>query len=198
MKKLELFWALRKPIVNFPFGYKHQIYTDMGMAGHNGLDLPCPIGEPIYASHDGLISFANIDGKSGYGVVIRTEEMFLDTAGTPQYFKTIYWHLLPNIPVRVGQKVMIGDIIGYGDTTGMATGPHLHFGLKPIAQGENEWTWYNIEQNNGYFGAIDPEPYMSTMTAFQLRTSLQTLSELIKKLSELLAVFIKGRNNNSG
>ena len=59
--------------------------------------------------------------------------------------KTIYWHLIKEIPVKVGQKVQAGDVVGYADNTGFSTGDHLHFGLKPQEKGENDWTWVNIE-----------------------------------------------------
>ena len=192
MKKLELFWPLKKSFIGQGFGQNlSPLYKEIGLAGHNGLDLPCPIGEPIYAAHDGIVTYAGTDGKEGYGIVIRTEERFYDLDNNLYFWKTIYWHLLPNIPVRVGQKVQIGDIIGYGDTTGYATGSHLHFGLKPIAQGENEWTWINTKQNNGYFGAIDPEPYLFVVTAYQLRTTLQVIAEQIKKISDILQLLLK-------
>jgi len=195
MKRLELFWPLKRPFISQGFGENLvPLYKDIGMAGHNGLDLPCPVGEPVYASHDGIVSYAGVDSSEGYGVVIRTKEQFLDIDNKPHFWKTIYWHLLPRIPVSVGKEVMAGDIIGYGDTTGKATGSHLHYGLKPIAQGENEWSWTNINQNNGYFGAVDPQPYMSVMTAYTLRSSLQVIAETLKKISEILANFIKGRN----
>ena len=193
MKKLELFWPVKNVAINYPFGYKHEIYTNMGMAGHNGIDLNCFVGEPIYAAHDGLVTYAGVDSREGWGVVIRTNEPFLDDIKIPHYWKTISWHLLSNIPVKAGQSVQAGDVIGYGDTTGLATGPHLHFGLKPIAQGENEWSWYNILQQNGYFGAVDPAPYMSTLTAYQLKTTLKSISEILKKISELLTFWSKKR-----
>ena len=155
------------------------------MAGH---------GDPVYAAHDGIITYAGLDSSGGWGVVIKTHEQFLvyDKYNKPYYWKTIYWHLLPNIPIKVGQKVLIGDIIGYADNTGFSKGDHLHFGLKPIEQGENEWTWDNAPQDNGYRGAIDPMPYMSVMSAYQVRSYLQNLSEIIKKLFELISIF-KGR-----
>lgn len=162
------------------------------MAGHNGIDLPCKSGDPVYAAHDGIITFTGQDGAGGWGVVIRTEELF-EYRGELVHFKTVYWHLLPNIPVRAGQRVKIGDTIGFGDTTGMATGSHLHFGLKPVQQGEEGWQWSNIEQNNGFFGSIDPEPFLQIQTAHSIRSSLFILKEMLSRISLLVALFIKNR-----
>lgn len=196
MKKLELFWPIKRPfVIGQGFGEclpsVCEQYHQWGLLGHNGLDIPILHGAPVYASHDGIIAYAGADVNEGYGVVIRTTEAFLDTENQPKMWKTIYWHLLPDIPARVGQKVMIGDVIGYVDNTGFSKGDHLHFGLKPIAKGENDWTWSNTEQNNGYQGAVDPMPYMSTMTAYELRTTLQVLSEQIRLIGELISLWIK-------
>jgi len=170
MKQLILYKPLHPFIISQGFGVKNKIYSDMGMLGHNGLD--CVRGEVqtagsyVRAAHDGLVTYSGIDASGGYGVVIKSLEQF-DYNGQLTYFKTICWHLEKNIAVKVGQQVKVGDILGFADTTGIATGPHLHFGLKPIAQGENEWTWMNIIPNNGYFGAIDPLPYLSPWTAYE-------------------------------
>ena len=188
MKKLELYWPTDKQVINFPFGYKDPIYIKLGMIGHNGIDIDCKDGDPIYASHDGEVTYTGIDSNEGYGIVIRTNESF-DYNGGQSYFKSISWHLRRDngIAVKVGQKVVIGDIIGYGDNTGLSTGPHLHFGLKPIAKGENDWTWMNIEQTNGYFGAIDPGPYFTG----QLASSVKKRIALLKLLVDLYQRLIK-------
>lgn len=166
-------------------------YKAWGLKAHNGLDLAAYHGKPIYAAHDGIVTYAGVDANEGYGVVIRTEEQMEDSSGQPQFWKTIYWHITSDIPVRVGQRVRIGDLIAYADNTGFSKGDHLHFGLKPIAKGENDWTWSNTEQNNGYLGAVDPMPYMSTMTAYQLRTTLTSLSEIVKRIAEVLSLWIR-------
>lgn len=131
----------------------------LGLKGHNGIDVPCDTGTPVYASHDGTVTFAGEDGSAGMGVVIRTHEKF-DYEKGQAYFKTIYWHLKKDgIKVKAGQKVKAGDLIALANNTGFSTGSHLHFGLKPVYKGEKDWEWWNAEQDNGYKGAIDPDPY---------------------------------------
>lgn len=189
--KLELFYPIKPYKLSQSFGEnRNTLYKELGMFGHNGHDIPCPTGTPIYAAHEGEITYAGVDSSGGYGVVIRTLEQFNDIKGTPSYWKTIYWHLIKTIPVKVGQKVKPGDIIGYGDTTGRATGSHLHFGLKPIAQGENEWTWMNIQQNNGYFGAVDPNPYFVGYYS----VDAQKIYNILRSIIMILSDFLKGRN----
>src|SRR3989304_8648566 len=150
------------------------------LSGHNGIDYAAPYGLPIRASHDGL-AYYEVDAKQGHGVVIRTETDDYEYEGKQVAFKTIYWHMIdgnkdpkyksPLQGVVGGRKVKTGDIIGYPDSTGLSTGNHLHFGLKPVAKGEPTNTWYNLEQNNGMYGAINPNPYFTGQYASQSFTA---------------------------
>jgi hypothetical protein len=164
--QLKLERPLKTWKVTQKFGNKNSALY--GTAGHNGIDLYTKHGTPIYAAHDGLASY-QVDDKGGHGVVVITDKEY-DYEGTQCYFKTIYWHLCdslkePQFKSPISDKtgfiqVKCGDLIGYADNTGHSTGDHLHFGLKPVAKGENWGTWYNLAQNNGYYGAIDPEPFL--------------------------------------
>lgn len=173
MKKFELYYPLKEFVISQPFGstaflsfYKE---NDVVLSGHNGVDYVVKHGTPIRASHAGT-AYYEVDSKQGHGVVIRTDEEYEYGEGTA-FFKTIYWHLCDPVkepqfksPIwgatpSKGIKVNIGDIIGYVNTTGLSTGDHLHYGLKPCALGEPHNTWYNLAQNNGMYGAIDPTPY---------------------------------------
>src|SRR6185295_20390790 len=72
------------------------LYKQLGMLGHNGIDYVCISGTPVYAAHEGMVTYAGVDSSGGWGVVIRTNEAF-DYENGLSYFKSIYWHLLPNI-----------------------------------------------------------------------------------------------------
>jgi hypothetical protein len=143
-------------------------------AGHNGLDLYAKHGQPVFASHDGM-AYYQTDKKLGHGVVIYSNDTFDYTSsqGIPftARYKTIYWHFANGYPSPIstsGTPVKAGDFIGWADSTGLSMGDHLHYGFKPCNIGEPENTWYNLEQNNGYMGCIDPLPYLSTEYAEDL------------------------------
>ena len=162
----KLYYPCRPHRINQKFGENaNAFYKQLGMTGHNGIDLYALDGTPIRASHDGVVTFTGEDGSGGLGVVIRTEDKF-DYQGADVHFKTIYWHLKTGTTkVKAGQKVKVGTLLALADNTGMSTGSHLHFGLKPVYKGEYDWQWFNLEQNNGYKGCIDPAPYWTGLLA---------------------------------
>lgn len=82
---------------------------------HAGLDLAAPTGTPVMAMSSGTVTLAGWQG--GYGNKI--EITYWD--GTVSH----YGHL-DRIDVKVGQKVMVGDVVGAVGSTGNSTGPHLH------------------------------------------------------------------------
>src|SRR3990167_610505 len=175
--KLELWYPVKPWFITQPFGTNGEWYRANGIniIGHNGLDLVASHGQAVRAAHDGEIVYAGVDSKEGWGVVLRTSEPIEDV-----FYKTIYWHLIKEIPVKVGQKIKAGDLIGYADNTGFSTGNHLHFGLKPQLKGENDWTWANLEQDNGYMGAIDPNPHFNKYFAQDAQLVISILSSIIE------------------
>jgi murein DD-endopeptidase MepM/ murein hydrolase activator NlpD len=85
---------------------------------HKGVDYAARRGTPIRASGDGKIVLAG--RKGGYGKAI-----FIQHGGR---YRTVYGHLNSYAKgIRVGKKVKQGQIIGYVGSTGLATGPHLHY-----------------------------------------------------------------------
>lgn len=189
--KLELIYPLKMVLISQVFGNVAPMYTNMGLKGHNGIDFIAVDGTPIYATHDGYASY-QIDSGGGHGVVIVTDKEY-DTENGTCLYKTIYWHMVDSLkdpryksPLegKMGfTKVECGDLIGYADNTGMSTGSHLHFGLKPVAKGEDWGSFYNLQQGNGYAGAIDPAPFFNgfyEQDIIQLKNKLSLLQTLIK------------------
>lgn len=87
---------------------------------HKGVDWAAPVGTPITAAFDGEIIFQG-DGGS-YGNLVKISH----ATGR----ETRYAHMQKfAIEAGVATKVKAGDIIGYIGTTGLSTGPHLHFEL---------------------------------------------------------------------
>ena len=130
------------------------LYASLGLKGHNGEDLQAGTGQPIYAAHNGVVISVFNDINSGNTIGIKTLEQF-DYEGGTAYYKTIYCHL-KSFNVKVGDTVKVGDVIGLANSTGKSSGSHLHFGLKPVYLNEDDGVLVNAEQNNGYYGAIDP------------------------------------------
>ena len=194
MKKFELYLPLKPQVITQGFGSTAnlQYYKDSGVSitKHNGIDYLAQRGQPVYACHDGTC-YPGVDSKEGNGVVIRTDEDF-EYEGNPTRFKTIYWHLVKSdAVVKTGQKVKAGDLIGYADSTGLSTGNHLHFGLKPQRWNENDWIWYNVDQDNGIMGAIDPNQYFNKYYAEDAKNVEGVLRSIISLLEQVLLLLKK-------
>ena len=85
---------------------------------HNGVDYAASKGSPVRATGDGTISFAQYNGGCGNEIKIKHSEDYT----------TRYCHLDKyNSRSKVGRKVKQGQTIGYVGSTGLATGPHLHY-----------------------------------------------------------------------
>lgn len=140
--------SFRKPVGNAPisqgFGGNAAYYAQFGQKGHNGVDWAVPTNTPVYAMDEGTVAF------EGWG---QNHSWMGSPAGICVLINHVgsyggYAHLASTI-VNKGQKVVKGQLIGYSDSTGAATGPHLHSEMLPLAP--------NFQ--NGYAGRIDITPY---------------------------------------
>ncbi|EAR50546.1 peptidase, M23/M37 family protein [Oceanicola granulosus HTCC2516] len=86
---------------------------------HNGTDFAAPIGTPIYATADGVVTEAG--WASGYGRLTKIQHEF--------GIETRYAHQ-SRIRVRVGERVSRGQHIGDIGNSGRSTGPHLHYEVR--------------------------------------------------------------------
>jgi murein DD-endopeptidase MepM/ murein hydrolase activator NlpD len=84
---------------------------------HAGLDFAAPIGTPIYATADGVVTDAGYNA-GGYGNRVIIDDGY--------GYETLYGHM-HKIKARVGQKVKRGEVIGYVGSSGKSTGPHCHY-----------------------------------------------------------------------
>ena len=118
---------MRSPIdgarVTSPFGpRKHPILGYSRM--HKGVDFGAPTGTPVFAAGDGVIETAGKKGGYGNYVLIHHDDGY-DTA---------YAHLQAFADgLAVGDRVRQGDVIGFVGTTGLSTGPHLHYDVNEEA-----------------------------------------------------------------
>ncbi|HET9705939.1 MAG TPA: M23 family metallopeptidase [Vicinamibacterales bacterium] len=101
----------------FASSRKHPI---LGYArAHNGVDYHAPTGAPVNSVAPGVVTLAGWTPGGGRTVKVRH----------PNGYETEYLHL-SSIAVRAGARVGQGDLVGRVGMTGLATGPHLHYGMK--------------------------------------------------------------------
>ncbi|MEM1245473.1 MAG: M23 family metallopeptidase [Acidobacteriota bacterium] len=130
-------------VLTSPFGSRKNPFTK-APDFHPGIDLSAPVGTPIYAPSDGIVSFAgrynarrNISWwRYGNLVSLRNGERFV----------TLYGHL-DSVAVKAGQRVQQGDLIGTVGNTGWSTNPHLHYEVRRLDS-----------ENN--FRPVDPRVYI--------------------------------------
>ena len=101
----------------FSSSRKHPI---LGYArAHNGVDYYAPSGAPIGSVAPGVVTFAGWTGGGGRTVKVRH----------PNGYETEYLHM-SSIAVKAGARIGQGDLVGRVGKTGLATGVHLHYGMK--------------------------------------------------------------------
>jgi len=106
------------PVITSLFGQRINPVTDKE-EHHNGIDLAAEEGSLVMSASYGIVVWRG--NKLGYGncVVIRHG----------RHLSTIYGHL-SRIDVHKGQFVQCGQVLGLSDSTGLSTGPHLHFEVR--------------------------------------------------------------------
>lgn len=101
-------------------GYGHRIHPVNGSKSmHAGLDLAAPTGTPVAAAAEGTVTHAGPAGTYGNLVTVRHANGF----------ETRYAHLSA-VTVAKGDRVSPGQEVGKVGSTGLSTGPHLHFELR--------------------------------------------------------------------
>lgn len=103
---------------------------------HAGMDFSANVGTPVYATGNGKVVKAGWEGL--YGNCINIDHGF--------GYVTKYAHL-NKIKVKVGQKVVRGEVIGEVGSTGKSTGPHLHYEVHVKGQIVNPVNYYFMDLN---------------------------------------------------
>ncbi|MDQ7857418.1 MAG: M23 family metallopeptidase [Armatimonadota bacterium] len=104
--------------VSSPYGVL-SIYHGQVRGFHTGTDFAAPEGTPVYAAAAGIVRLAEELPLSGRAVLVDHGLGII----------TSYLHL-SSITAQVGQRVRRGDLVGHVGSTGLATGPHLHWGMR--------------------------------------------------------------------
>ena len=100
----------------FSMGRKHPILNKI--RAHKGVDYAAPRGTPIKAAGDGKVTLAGRRGGYGNTVIIQHGNSYTTLYGHMQGFAK---------GIKTGGSVKQGQVIGYIGTTGLSTGPHLHY-----------------------------------------------------------------------
>ncbi len=128
-----IFPLIGSAVTTSEFGWRlHPVIGSWLM--HAGKDLAAPEGTPVVAALSGRVVMSGLAG--GYGLAVELEH------ANPRR-RTLYGHL-SELYVREGQVVRQGEVIGRVGSTGLSTGPHLHFELR-------------LPQEGGWV-AVDPGP----------------------------------------
>jgi murein DD-endopeptidase MepM/ murein hydrolase activator NlpD len=105
-------------VVSSPYGVL-SVYQGQTRGFHGGVDFPAPEGVPVRAAGDGIVRLAELLPLSGNAVFVDHGLGVI----------TSYLHM-SEISVRPEQRLRKGEVIGRVGSTGLATGPHLHWGLR--------------------------------------------------------------------
>ncbi len=112
------------------YGSPRRYVTGGNVSYHNGLDIAAPQGTPIVATNDGLVVISNYYPiKGGLVVIDHGYDVF-----------SFYFHQSKML-VEVGEVVSQGQVIGEVGSTGLSTGPHLHWEMRIEGVATNPLSW---------------------------------------------------------
>lgn len=117
----------------------HPIYKIM--RPHHGLDFTSPSGTEVHATGDGKVIFSGYS-TDGFGIHVIIDHGF--------GYQTLYGHLSKTV-ARKGAQVKRGDVVGLVGSTGLSTGPHLHY--------EVHKDGVAVDPVNFLFNSLTPEEY---------------------------------------
>lgn len=124
----------KKTTITSDFGNReHPIYGSEKL--HEGIDMRLPMQTPVYATANGIVSFAG--QKNGYGNVVIIDHAF--------GFQTTFAHL-DSIDVSAGQFINKGVLVARSGNSGRSTGPHLHYEVRHLGTPLNAANFINWNQ----------------------------------------------------
>ena len=168
---MEFTWPLHDHYITRGFDFISDIYVmgDNGIRLHAALDLVRlqgdTAGRAILAVADGIVVGDAWDMYSGYFIILEHEGGWRST----------YRHLATDAPPVVGHPIMQGQVIGTVGSTGLSSGPHLHFDL-----------WHRQPQDSTAHAKVgwwahDPELYLGK------EAKMATDAEFLKQLNRVLS-----------
>ena len=146
---------------------------------HRGTDMKASMNSPVYATADGIVEYAGVHKKSGFGRLVILEHAY--------GFKTYFGHL-NKVVIKSGEFVKKGTLVAYTGNSGLSNGPHLHYEIRFLYRAVNpfwfvKWTQQNYDE---IFQKETNIPWQSLITAtahLQVLqpTQIQQLSQLEQK-----------------
>ncbi len=127
--KLSMIWPVTGGWISDKYGWRWHPLLGRNKF-HAGLDYAANSGTSIRAAEDGTVIMAGENG--GYGNCV-----ILDHGGG---ISTLYAHC-KSLAVKKGQEVLKGDVIAYVGSTGISTGPHLHFEVRVNGSTDDPLNW---------------------------------------------------------
>lgn len=139
--------------VSSPYGWRHNPVTGK-REFHRGLDYRGKIGNPIIATADGVVEYSGFLKRSGYGNLV-----IIDHANG---FRTLFGHMSKRL-VKSGEFVHKGQVIGKIGSTGLSSGPHVHYEVNFIQRKLNPASFvnWNLKNYNQIFTKVKEVPWGS-------------------------------------
>ncbi|GAB3386975.1 peptidoglycan DD-metalloendopeptidase family protein [Lysobacter fragariae] len=154
------------PYARLSSGFGNRFHPVLGrMRMHKGVDYAAGTGTPIQAAGDARVAF--VGKQNGYGNVV-----ILDHG---RGYTTLYGHMSRFGKERVGQRIAQGTVIGYVGSTGLATGPHLHY----------EFRINGVHRNPLSITMPPPEP-LSGVALAQFRQQTNVALTRIRKVENII------------
>ncbi len=134
---------------------------------HPGSDMKARYATPVHATADGVVEYAGLHKKSGYGKLIIIDHNY--------GFKTYFGHL-SKIKVKAGSFVKKGDVIALSGNSGLSNGPHLHYEVRFVQRPLNPF-WFikwGVDNFNEIFQKEKKVPWQSLIAAIAKIKLLKT------------------------
>ena len=165
--------SLRKTFIRMPIPYarlsssfgtrRHPVLGRVRM--HKGVDYAAGTGTPIMAAGDARVKF--VGWKGGYGRAVMLDH--------GRGYTTLYAHMSRFSKVKPGQRIPQGTVIGYVGSSGMSTGPHLHY----------EFQINGVHRNPLSVTMPPPEPLSGAALA-QFRSQTRTALARIREVENII------------
>jgi hypothetical protein len=118
-----------------PYGWRRHPITGR-RTFHHGVDVALPVGTPLTAPADGIVTHKGQGGSGGVTLILKhADDLF-----------TVYYHLKVPSHLPKGSRFQRGQVIAHSGNTGASTGPHLH--------------WEVRSPNSRWGTTVDPVPFL--------------------------------------